>query len=126
MTKTFQAKFFLAALGSAVIALAVAGALFAAMMRSEINEEIGATLVAQARLAADLLARASSSLTVSELDAEADHLGALTGTRVTLIARDGRVVGDSSETPEGVAAMENHALRPEVVEARRAGLGPSP
>lgn len=123
MTKTFQAKFFLAALGSAVIALAVAGALFAAMMRSEINEEIGATLVAQARLAADLLARASSSLTVSELDAEADHLGALTGTRVTLIARDGRVVGDSSETPEGVAAMENHARRPEVVEARRAGLG---
>ena len=47
-TATFQAKFFLAALGSAVIALAVAGALFAAAMRSEINEEIGATLVAQA------------------------------------------------------------------------------
>jgi two-component system phosphate regulon sensor histidine kinase PhoR len=123
VTKTFQAKFFLAALGSAVIALVVAGALFAVMMRSEINQEIGATLVAQARLAADLLGRVSSSLTVPELDAEADRLGVLTGTRVTLIAPDGRVVGDSSETLEGVAGMENHALRPEVVEARSAGLG---
>ena len=32
----------------------------------------------------------------------------LLGARVTLIAADGRVVGDSSETLEGVAAMENH------------------
>src|SRR5207245_5077486 len=63
------------------------------------------------------------ALRLPEVEAEADHLGALTGTRVTLIAPDGRVVGDSSETLEGVAAMENHALRPEVVEARSAGLG---
>jgi two-component system, OmpR family, phosphate regulon sensor histidine kinase PhoR len=123
ITGTFQAKFFFAALASAVIALVVAGILFAAMMRSEINDEIGATLVAQARLAADLLEHSSSSLADAELDAEADRLGAITGTRVTLIAPDGRVVGDSSETLEGVAAMENHALRPEVVEARAGGLG---
>ena len=123
-TGTFQAKFFFAALASAVIALVVAGALFAAMMRSEVNDEIGATLVAQARLAADLLApQLVRRSTDSELDAEADRLGALTGTRVTLIAPDGRVVGDSSETLEGVAAMENHGLRPEVVEARAGGLG---
>jgi two-component system phosphate regulon sensor histidine kinase PhoR len=121
--KTFQAKFFLAALASAVIALVVAGSLFAAVMRSQINQEIAATLEAQVRLVADLITRVSPALTGAELDAEADHLGALTGTRVTLIAPDGRVVGDSSETLEGVAAMENHALRPEVVAARRTGLG---
>ena len=123
ITGTFQAKFFFAALASAVIALVVAGTLFAAMMRSEVNDEIGATLVAQARLAADLLEHSSSSLPDSGLDAEADRLGALTGTRVTLIAPDGRVVGDSSETLEGVATMENHGQRPEVVEARADGLG---
>jgi len=123
LTGTFQAKFFFAALTSAVIALVVAGSLFAAMMRSEVNTEIAATLVAQARLAGDLLEHSSSSPARSDLDAEADRLGVLTGTRVTLIAPDGRVVGDSSETLEGVAAMENHALRPEVVEARTAGLG---
>ena len=121
MTKTFQAKFFLAALISASIALLIAGVLFAITMRTEINEEIAARLVAQARLAADLLSH--TPLSVSELDAEADRLGALTGTRVTLIAPDGQVVGDSSETPEGVAAMDNHAQRPEVVAARASGLG---
>src|SRR5205085_3450704 len=43
--------------------------------------------------------------------------------RVTFIARDGRVLGDSAESPNGVASMENHASRPEVVEARERGLG---
>ena len=62
-------------------------------------------------------------LTVPELDEEADRLGELLQARVTFIASDGRVVGDSAETLEGVAAMENHAQRPEVVEARERGLG---
>jgi two-component system phosphate regulon sensor histidine kinase PhoR len=121
--RTFQAKLFLTALVSAVIALAVAGALFATMLRGAINDEIAATLVAQARLAADLLGRGAPAQTVADLDGEADHLGALTGTRVTLIASDGQVVGDSSETLATIPGMENHAGRPEVIEARRIGLG---
>jgi two-component system, OmpR family, phosphate regulon sensor histidine kinase PhoR len=125
VTTTFQGKFFLAALASAVIALAVAGVLFAAMMREQLDAQIEARLTAQVRLAADILTRDTSLLTTSLLDAEADHLGMLTGTRVTLIAPDGRVMGDSSETLEGVAAMENHSQRPEVVEARRTGFGQS-
>ena len=122
-TGTFGAKFFVAAFSSALIALAVAGALFAVMMRSEANDEIRTSLMTQARLAADLLAHSQPLLTVPELDAEAGRLGALTGTRVTLVAPDGRVMGDSSETLDGVTAMENHASLPEVVEARRAGIG---
>jgi len=42
------------------------------------------------------------------------------GSRITVIARDGRVLGDSSEAS---ANMENHAGRPEVVEALRSGSG---
>ena len=123
MIRTFQAKFFLTALASAVIALAVAGVLFATMLRREINTEIEGTLIAQARLAADLRGRGAPSMTLPELDIEADHLGALTGTRVTLIAPDGQVVGDSSETLETIPNMENHGTRPEIVEARTSGLG---
>src|SRR5207249_3958459 len=40
-----------------------------------------------------------------------------------LIAADGKVVGDSAETLEAVAGMENHGTRPEVIEARQAGIG---
>jgi two-component system phosphate regulon sensor histidine kinase PhoR len=120
---TFQTKFFLAAFSAAVIALAVAGLLFATTMRAQTDQRIESTLVAEARLAAEVLARDTRLGTVRELDDEADRIGALIGARVTFIAADGRVVGDSSETLEGVAAMENHAQRPEVIEARTHGLG---
>lgn len=122
-TTSFQAKFFLAALSSSIIALAVAGVLFATTMRRQIDERIERNLVAEARLAADLLARGAGPSTVTALDEEADRIGELIDARVTFIAADGRVVGDSSESLEGVAGMENHAGRPEVVEARARGIG---
>jgi two-component system phosphate regulon sensor histidine kinase PhoR len=125
-TPRFRTKLFLAALSTAVIALAVAGILFAESMRRRTDERIEQTLVAEARLASDLLSRSAigtggSPMTV--LDEEADRMGRLLDARVTLIAPDGRVVGDSSETLEGVAAMENHGTRPEVLAARATGIG---
>src|SRR5437773_732892 len=122
---SFQTKIFLAALASSVIALAVAGILFATTMRRQIDAHIATTLVAEARLAAELLTRVGTSTpkSVVELDGEADRLGKLIDARVTFIAGDGRVVGDSAETLEGIAAMENHLDRPEIAAARAAGLG---
>jgi two-component system, OmpR family, phosphate regulon sensor histidine kinase PhoR len=122
---TYQTKFFLAAIAAAVIALGVAGALFATTMRRQTDARIEGTLVAEARLAAELLARGAPATVpgLPELDEEADRLAQLIGARVTFIAADGRVLGDSSETLEAVATMENHAQRPEVVQARETGIG---
>ncbi|MBI3399792.1 MAG: PAS domain-containing protein [Acidobacteria bacterium] len=122
---TFQLKFFFAAISAAVLALAVAGVLFATSMRRQMDQRIEATLVVEARLAADLLAAATTQTTVPALDAEADRIGELIGARVTLIAPDGTVVGDSFETLDDVAAMENHGRRPEVLEAGAHGVGRS-
>jgi two-component system, OmpR family, phosphate regulon sensor histidine kinase PhoR len=122
---TFQTKLFSAATVTAAIGLAVAGALFAANTARRTDAGIDQTLTSEARLAADLLARGPATASVAELDAEADRLGELVGARVTFIAADGRVVGDSAETLEGVSQMENHGTRPEVVEARLHGLGKS-
>jgi two-component system phosphate regulon sensor histidine kinase PhoR len=47
---------------------------------------------------------------------------AASGVRVTVIAADGRVLGDSQGDPQ---SMENHANRPEVLEARAKGEGRS-
>src|SRR5882672_145530 len=57
---SFQTKFFYAAFSAALIALAVAGALFATTMRRQIDARIENTLVAEARLAADLIARGTA------------------------------------------------------------------
>ncbi|HWP23194.1 MAG TPA: ATP-binding protein [Candidatus Binatia bacterium] len=54
------------------------------------------------------------------LDEICRQLSGELGSRITVIARDGRVLGDSAEVS---AQMENHARRPEVVEALRGGSG---
>jgi two-component system phosphate regulon sensor histidine kinase PhoR len=57
-----------------------------------------------------------------DLDALAKKLGQDIEIRLTMIALDGTVLGDSQEDP---AAMENHAMRPEVIDALGSGLGES-
>jgi two-component system, OmpR family, phosphate regulon sensor histidine kinase PhoR len=56
-------------------------------------------------------------------DAVARHLGEITGHRVTVVAPDGTVLGDSGVEPERVAELEDHGRRPEVLEARSRGAG---
>jgi two-component system phosphate regulon sensor histidine kinase PhoR len=120
---TFRRKFFLSALATTIVALGVADVLFGRTMRRQLDQEIEQTLTAEARLAADLLARDTALVTLPELDAEADRIGALIDARVTFIAADGRVLGDSAEPIEGVAGMQNEAAQPEVVIARTTGIG---
>jgi two-component system phosphate regulon sensor histidine kinase PhoR len=59
---------------------------------------------------------------LSNLDALAKKLGAEIETRVTIVALDGTVLGDSEEDP---VTMENHANRPEIVDALATGVGES-
>lgn len=76
---------------------------------------------------------ASEALLVSELwqrdrtfpDSLADRAGTALGRRVTLIALDGVVVGDSEFDDEGLSALQNHATRPEVAEALAGWTGES-
>jgi two-component system phosphate regulon sensor histidine kinase PhoR len=58
-------------------------------------------------------------------DALADRIGAKAKARVTLIRRDGVVVGDSEVPRDKVRTMQNHSNRPEVVAALARGLGES-
>ena len=116
----FQLKLFVIALSSAAIALVVAGGLMAETMRRQANARLEETLVEEAKLAADLL---QSAARLDHPDAEADRMGDLVAARVTLIDRDGRVLGDSSEPLDALPNMENHLSRPEVVAAAREGIG---
>jgi two-component system phosphate regulon sensor histidine kinase PhoR len=124
----FQTKIFLAALSAAILALGVAGAFFTTSARREADARIEQTLVSEARLAGEMvdqgaLAAPASSRSIPALDGEADRMGQLLNARVTFIGADGAVVGDSEETVEGIAAMENHSTRPEVIAARESGVG---
>lgn len=126
---SFQTKLFLAALSTTVLALLFAGLLFALTMQRQTNARVEQTLRSEARLAAELLARAPDTGSAAggpwALDAEADRIGKLLTARVTLIGADGLVLGDSAEPAEALNAMENHGTRPEVIEARQSGIGMS-
>jgi two-component system phosphate regulon sensor histidine kinase PhoR len=117
---SFQLKLFLIAVASAATALVVAGVLVAETMRRQANARLEETLVAEARLAAELLHSAGD---LQHADAEADRMGKLVAARVTLVAADGRVLGDSAEPAEALSGLENHLLRPEIAAARSSGVG---
>lgn len=53
----------------------------------------------------------------------AERLAAGKSLRLTLVARDGRVLADSARNRAGLATMESHAGRPEVRQAQATGAG---
>ena len=117
---TFRARTFVAVFIATSLALGVSTLLVERALRAYMRHDIETGLVSQARLVATLLAHRGD---LADLDAEADTLGRLSGARVTFIAADGRVLGDSEVDGPQVAALENHNGREEVVEAAQSGEG---
>ncbi|MEW6307609.1 MAG: ATP-binding protein [Bacillota bacterium] len=113
----FSLSFLALVLGTTVtIALVLSFTLHRSQLRLLID-----SLQAQASLAAVSIREAvDNGAGPEELGALIKALGADTTTRLTLIAVDGTVLGDSWEDPR---AMDNHAARPEVSEALAGRIG---
>jgi two-component system phosphate regulon sensor histidine kinase PhoR len=118
----FRTRLFLTSLATTALTLVVATFLASWSIRRSTQERIERTLVSQTRLAAEALSRAQTP-GLLDLDAEADTLGRLVGARVTLVSADGQVVGDSDLDSDQLKTLDNHAERPEILQARREGLG---
>jgi two-component system phosphate regulon sensor histidine kinase PhoR len=119
---TFRTRLFLTSLGVASLTLLVATALVSSSVRRATNERMQESLRGQAQLAAEALSRRHAA-SRSELDAEADAIARLVGARVTLVAADGTVLGDSDLDSEQLKEIDNHGDRPEIQQARRDGIG---
>ncbi len=120
----FRTQIFLAAFVTTGLTGLIATLLLSWSLRAQMIGRIERDLEAKTRLAAELISR-QPPMTQPQLDDEADALGAKIGARVTLIAPDGRVLGDSAEDGPALAAMENHGTRPEVLASKTSGLGMS-
>jgi two-component system phosphate regulon sensor histidine kinase PhoR len=119
---TFRTRLFLASLAATCAALLVSTLLLSWSVRRSVNAQIERALVTEAHLTAELLSRQQPA-SPEQLDAEADALGRMGSSRVTFIAADGRVTGDSEVPFAELPALENHADRPEVQQARANGVG---
>ncbi|HKE85024.1 MAG TPA: ATP-binding protein [Vicinamibacterales bacterium] len=124
MRTTFRTQVFVASFAAAAASLLVLAVLVAWRIESRQQAAIERHLTDEARLIASLL-ESNTDRDVAGLDREADRLGQLIASRITLIAADGRVVGDSTQTEQELATLENHATRPEILAAREGAVGTS-
>lgn len=103
-----------------VVLVAVTASLY--LFTDRVLDEVYADTISdmtlrQARLVAEILPWGVDG---KELDRSSAELDAKVGARVTVVAPDGTVLGDSA-VPS--AALENHASRPEIRDALRTGEG---
>ncbi len=112
---------YVALIGVVLLAL---GVYLVGFLRAQQLGALEAQLDRQARLVADDVEYrlGTGGGGTADLDPLAKRLGAEIGARITLIAADGTVLGDSGADP---ASMENHGTRPEVLEALHQGRGES-
>lgn len=88
-------------------------------LRDFLVSHLGDRLSRECRLGAELW-QASEGGDPDEL---ADRIGERLGVRATLVEPDGVVIGDSEVDSDDLSALDNHAKRPEIVTARRKGVG---
>ena len=117
---TFRLRIFLGVLVATALALAVSTWLTERLVATRMGVEIERSLLNEARLGAALLTGRS---VIGSLDDEADRLGRLVGGRITFVAADGRVLGDSEVAATALPALENHLAREEIQRAGRDGEG---
>jgi len=106
-----------------LIVMGALGAYLSSSTQSSRLDSLRSQLESEARITAEASQPGLLNPEGTEgLDVLAKRLGAEIGARFTIIALDGTVLGDSEEDP---ADMENHASRPEVIDALSNGRGES-
>lgn len=98
-----------------LLALAVPFGLFLLWTAFELEPQLEARDVRQLTRTAHLIGEDLAGEPFS--DSIADRMGEVSGVRVTLIARDGTVLGDSEVDASRLPSVENHADRPEIAAA---------
>jgi two-component system phosphate regulon sensor histidine kinase PhoR len=119
--RTLRGRIVLTHIGLVVAVLAALGIYFAVAGRELYVDRLTEQLAAQAEMAGAAVAPALGSQGESAaIDPLVKQLSAQIDTRLTIVASDGAVLGDSVADPD---TMDNHGDRPEVAAARALGLG---
>lgn len=93
-------------------------------LKSYIENNVASDIKRQLSLTKDFLETSLKNKAIPvDFQAAAKRIGRSLALRATIIALDGRVLGDTDLTKEQLAAVENHANRPEVKDALAEGLG---
>jgi two-component system phosphate regulon sensor histidine kinase PhoR len=104
-----------------LVGMSILGFYMVDSTRSTQINHLKSQLTNEARLVADIsMPSFADPGKQTDLDSIAKTTGKEIQARITLIAKNGTVLGDTDQNP---LTMENHATRPEVVEALASGIG---
>ena len=95
-------------------------------LSAQLMEQAGENLARNARLARrQLISSPSPEAQGYRMDELADEIGRALGVQVTVISASGRLLADSGLAPGASEREESRADRPEVIAARKKGMGSS-
>ena len=95
-------------------------------LSAQLMEQAGENLARNARLARrQLISSPSPEAQGSRMDELAEEIGRALGVQVTVISASGRLLADSGLAPGASEREESRADRPEVIAARKKGMGSS-
>jgi two-component system phosphate regulon sensor histidine kinase PhoR len=120
-SRTVRGRLVLTLVGLVVGVVALLGIYLAGAGRQLYVDRLANQLAVQARIAGAAVAPAlAAGEGIEAIDPLVKWLGQGVDTRITIVAADGTVLGDSRADPR---TMDNHGTRPEVVAAHAAGFG---
>ncbi|MGI8550707.1 MAG: ATP-binding protein [Dehalococcoidia bacterium] len=121
--RSLRARIALAYMALIVVSMASLGFALVRMEEARFRRSLDEQLLADARLVTEAVMPAlRDGGGIAAFDPITKRLGRESGARVTIIAVDGVVLGDSENNPY---PLENHGRRPEVLQALLTGVGRS-
>jgi two-component system phosphate regulon sensor histidine kinase PhoR len=106
------------------IGMAVMGVVVTRALETRVVESVEGRLLMAARLIReDVAAELARQASGSRVQAVAERYSVKAGARITIVGRDGTVLGDSGQTAAAVPGTESHADRPEVKAALAGRVG---
>jgi len=118
-----RVKLFLVSLLLMLFVGLIIGAYLENALRVWAESKVESELLQHAKLVREGVLMSDLTDSITLMEPVADRFGQAIGQRVTIIAGDGRVLGDSDLDEDQVRGIENHGSRPEVVAAMAKGLG---
>lgn len=120
----FRTRLFVVTLGVVLLTLVTVYAYVAQQTRRDATERAKHEMAVRLALVEGQLAGDTVPFdNLEHWDEVADRLGSAGEARITLIRKDGTVIGDSEVDLTELAEVENHGQRPEVLGALEEGLG---
>ena len=122
---SFRSRLLLSFWGVIFLALLLPSIYYRQTLSRDIEADTRSNAIHQLNLAFWLFYQEQPFQTASSLQEWCKTLGDHLGTRITYVAEGGKVIADSQVSFSRVPAMDNHANRPEIIQAYKEDLGTS-